>query len=356
MNQLIKEKRLELGYTQSYMADYLGVSMQAVSRWEKGASYPDISLLPLLARLLHMDLNTLFNFKDSLTDREINHFLYKVLMPKMENAGNFEDVFKEGMDKIRQYPTCEPLARSVATLLEQFLAVYDLQNRPEFQSVIDEVFAQLVRSQDLDFRNETILMRVPVLLSQNHYEKAQSMIDLLPDTYVDKRIWQGEIYLLTDRYPEATAIYEKKLVDGVNDILLVLWGLCVSSFHERKRSQMDFYMKASEQMMGLFDIGDFHLYNFQLDMAVEQKDFERALDLLGKIYQSVPSLIESSNNPFRKLISKLNEETVGKETIDSNRLKIIEDSLVKAIRTDAKYEELRNHSDFEWVLSDIIGE
>lgn len=48
INQIIREKRKELSLTQEQIADYLGVSTPAVNKWEKGSSYPDITLLPAL--------------------------------------------------------------------------------------------------------------------------------------------------------------------------------------------------------------------------------------------------------------------------------------------------------------------
>ena len=62
INEIIREKRKALSLTQEQIADFLGVSTPAVSKWEKGAAYPDITLLPALARLLKTDLNTLLFF------------------------------------------------------------------------------------------------------------------------------------------------------------------------------------------------------------------------------------------------------------------------------------------------------
>lgn len=47
---------MEKHMTQEQMAGYLGVTAPAVHKWEKGTSYPDITLLPALARLLDTDL------------------------------------------------------------------------------------------------------------------------------------------------------------------------------------------------------------------------------------------------------------------------------------------------------------
>ncbi|MCL2884092.1 MAG: helix-turn-helix domain-containing protein [Oscillospiraceae bacterium] len=56
--RLRKERKL----TQEKLAQVLGVSFQAVSKWETAQSYPDVELLPQLARLLATDINTLFGY------------------------------------------------------------------------------------------------------------------------------------------------------------------------------------------------------------------------------------------------------------------------------------------------------
>lgn len=48
----IAQKRRQKGLTQEAMAEQLGVSAQAVSKWENDQSCPDISLLPALAKIL----------------------------------------------------------------------------------------------------------------------------------------------------------------------------------------------------------------------------------------------------------------------------------------------------------------
>ena len=71
INEIIRQKRLEKGLTQEQVANYLGVSTPAVNKWEKGTTYPDIVLLPVLARLLDTDLNTLLSFKNDLSEKEV---------------------------------------------------------------------------------------------------------------------------------------------------------------------------------------------------------------------------------------------------------------------------------------------
>ena len=51
-----KNKRL----TQGQVAEQLGVSAQAVSKWERGENLPDIAFFPDLARLYDVDVNEIF--------------------------------------------------------------------------------------------------------------------------------------------------------------------------------------------------------------------------------------------------------------------------------------------------------
>ena len=52
--------RRRAGLTQDMLSLQLGVSMQAVSKWERSQSYPDVSLLPLLSRALDVTIDALF--------------------------------------------------------------------------------------------------------------------------------------------------------------------------------------------------------------------------------------------------------------------------------------------------------
>lgn len=52
----IATQRKKLGLTQNQLAGMLGVSAQAVSKWERGISCPDISLLDEIAKALQISL------------------------------------------------------------------------------------------------------------------------------------------------------------------------------------------------------------------------------------------------------------------------------------------------------------
>ena len=58
----IKEKRKERDFTQEKLANILGVTKAAVSKWENSESYPDITMLPKIAQLFHITMDDLFGY------------------------------------------------------------------------------------------------------------------------------------------------------------------------------------------------------------------------------------------------------------------------------------------------------
>lgn len=65
----IRELRRRDGRTQEALADALGVTPQAVSRWEQGGSYPDMELLPAIANYFGVTIDELFGYHSSRESR-----------------------------------------------------------------------------------------------------------------------------------------------------------------------------------------------------------------------------------------------------------------------------------------------
>ena len=59
LGEAIRENRIRCGMTQDFVAQSLGVSRQAVSKWENGMSDPSTSNLLSLAKLFQMDVGEL---------------------------------------------------------------------------------------------------------------------------------------------------------------------------------------------------------------------------------------------------------------------------------------------------------
>ena len=70
--QLITELRKEKGLTQKQLADALNVTDKAVSKWERGLSFPDISMLEPLSELLDVSIMELLAGKRQDSDEPMS--------------------------------------------------------------------------------------------------------------------------------------------------------------------------------------------------------------------------------------------------------------------------------------------
>lgn len=61
LGKKISELRKQRGLTQDELSEQLGVSAQAVSKWENDISCPDIMLLPQLAQILNVSVDELLS-------------------------------------------------------------------------------------------------------------------------------------------------------------------------------------------------------------------------------------------------------------------------------------------------------
>ena len=70
IGRTIARERRRTGMTQAALAEHLGVSKAAVSKWELGQSLPDVSLLPRIAAIFSLTLDELFDWRDKLSEQE----------------------------------------------------------------------------------------------------------------------------------------------------------------------------------------------------------------------------------------------------------------------------------------------
>ena len=78
LGRILTEHRRKRGITQEELAAYIGVSKASVSKWETSTTYPDITLLPLLAAFFDISIDTLMGYEPQMTDEDI-HRMYRTL-------------------------------------------------------------------------------------------------------------------------------------------------------------------------------------------------------------------------------------------------------------------------------------
>ena len=60
IGEKIKSLRKAKNISQEVLAKYLGISFQAVSKWEKGDTMPDVAMIPAIASFFGVSTDELF--------------------------------------------------------------------------------------------------------------------------------------------------------------------------------------------------------------------------------------------------------------------------------------------------------
>lgn len=183
LGENIRRSRTDSSLTQEQLAEAVGVSPQAVSRWETGVSYPDITLLPVLANLFNVSTDTLLGVDIQQKHKEIEKALeYNSRLHREGKYHESEDFIRE---KLKLYPDSADLTYQLAYALSQYTA------DSEQQKAIDaEIEALCNRSIQLDSGTWiTPAARQMLCLLYNRQgqnEKAIEIADSMPTWWVSR--------------------------------------------------------------------------------------------------------------------------------------------------------------------------
>lgn len=345
MNLIIQEKRKELGLTQEQVAAYLNVSVPAVSKWEKGITSPDISLLPPLARLLRVDLNTLFGFQEDPSHREIEYFsreLTAVVQARGIAAG-----FETAEQKIREYPHHETLLHCLAIQLDGLLAMSGLSSdelRP-YDDKLVKWYGQLAKSNDSKISNSANYMLASRYIRKNDYERAQELLNLMSDkediisTMADKRLLQVTVYLQQGKTEEAVKDLQSALLMALNKVQMLLYKMIDAELISGELQTAKSIADKTGQMATLFDLTEYHSFVAPLLIATAEKNAGECIRLLQKMLSAMLTPWDMGSSPLFYRIAKTSD------------LKQMLPMVLSEMEHDPAYAFLQNCGEFKALIS-----
>lgn len=177
IGSVIREKRTAQGLTQEQVATALGVSAPAVSKWERGESFPEITLLPALARLLGTDLNGLLSFQQEMGREEIAAFLGRLVQAAEEGP---QAAFALARAQVGQFPRCDSLALNVALTLEGVLTMAGREGSAEEREWIQALYRQAAESRDQAVACQAQAMLFGRAMEEGDFAQAEALLDRLP--------------------------------------------------------------------------------------------------------------------------------------------------------------------------------
>ena len=214
----LKRLRKRRNITQEELATRLGVSFQAVSKWERGDTYPDITMLPALANFFSVTIDELIGMED-INQRENIWNLHK-MVNDLQQAGKFEEAIKLLRAKLKLYPNDNGLISTLA--ITQVMAHYDVgQAMPIYEEAIEHFESYL----DIG-RNEKFYSYVRAILVFLYYgvgerDKAHKLALTLPHIWESREVLSiemldGEEYITALKRTIALAL--SIMADKIDDI------------------------------------------------------------------------------------------------------------------------------------------
>lgn len=152
----IKNLRTKKQITQKQLATYLGVTEQAISRWESGGGFPDIQLLPAIASYFSVSTDTLLGI--DMTERELR---LAEIRRKIEEAcevggDSSEDTVAEAREWAAQFPGEEDIQKNLADEICKY-TMWDEKPKMGLLREAEKIYCTLIETTtDMEFRNRVI--------------------------------------------------------------------------------------------------------------------------------------------------------------------------------------------------------
>lgn len=115
LSENLKKYRILKNLTQEDIAQYLGITPQSVSKWERGESYPDITFLPALANILETSLDLLIGM-DTIRAKETRFNIHKKAS-EFQRRGDYNSAEKTYRDALLIYPNKPGMLLGLAGVL-----------------------------------------------------------------------------------------------------------------------------------------------------------------------------------------------------------------------------------------------
>lgn len=212
LGQRIRELRRRDGRTQEMLAQAIGVTSQAVSRWEANNGYPDIEMIPPIAHYFGVSIDELFGYHNERT-KKIEALAEKIEVMNAQNNGedvNISECISLARSALIEFPENETLMRCLASVLynagyvrhgEHHLSddegydVLDTQKHrtyPEWKEAIALYEKLLKTMEDGAPRHRVIRELTQLYLNTGEYTRALEVIEAVPDIYDSKEFLKAK--------------------------------------------------------------------------------------------------------------------------------------------------------------------
>lgn len=284
MGKIIQKLRKEQNLTQEQVANALGVTTAAVSKWETDSTYPDISLLSPLARLLKTTVDQLVSFKGELSEREVENFESEARA--IFETGDSQKAMDYCAALLKEYPSDDMLRFRLASTYIFYLSASSDEEQAEYQLAETIRLFETVRSSKIiEIRHATLQVLSSLYTMNDELDKAKQAIEELPSADYDTRMMKTNILYMKEEYEESLKLSQLCLFQELRDAGLHLYNLAKIA---RKYEQFEKAVAIAnlgiqlDQLLHVDRISgsNANYYLFKAEILASQGETESAIDEL----------------------------------------------------------------------------
>ena len=214
IGEKIRELRKRRGISQEKLAEHLGVTFQAVSKWESGATMPDVLLIPAIASFFGVSTDELFDYSVYETEKKVDAIVDEYC--KCRGKGDAcadpercEEILREGL---KNYPGND-------ILLNCLICTIPLPERAEEVIGIGKQLVQATRRDEI--RIDAYRMMAEAYKSLGELSMCKEAVEKIPEFYFSNLYVKAN--LLEGEEQFEAAVKEKHLcLEHLIDMLSIL--------------------------------------------------------------------------------------------------------------------------------------
>ncbi len=232
LGRILIESRHKRGITQDELASYMGVSKAAVSKWETGTTYPDITLLPQLATYFNISIDELFGYEPQMTKEQIRD-LYRKLAADFSTQP-IEQVREQCREITRKYFSCFPLLYQIGSLyVNHSTLVEDKTAAKEMLEDASRLFERVKSETDnVDLAKQALNMEALCQFSLGNPQKVLNLLGEPDFSMTSTEPLLASAYHVLGNKKEARSILQVGIFQHtvvLMNLLSIYLGLCLDN-------------------------------------------------------------------------------------------------------------------------------
>ena len=349
IGEVIYRLRKEKSITQEQLASFIGVSTAAVSKWESGASYPDITLLPVLATFFNVTIDKLLNFKIDICKEEVME-IYKECEAVFSSNENFNAAVELSKDYIKKYPSSYLLKFRIAYLFFAYSwksGEEDAYNEMIKYSIelLEEVVANSV---DIELVEPSLFQLGALYSGLDEHDKAIEVLNKIHRSHCDPDDILSSVYIKQGKLKEARRILQSKLYKSIHDISLT----CMSLAGSYRKYEKDFDIAERYSLLPIkfkqaVSLNLFMEYYNLAEIYIQKNDKHKAIEMLKLMLEEIKKHDINKTSQINSIWC-FNAMEVGERSITMNLYENISKML-----EDPSLDSIREHKDFMNIVEEV---